>query len=69
MSSNFLYFYFNFQGISDHVRCFHCGNGLRNWEKGDDPWSEHARWYPDCHFVLLKKGQDFIDEVRFELVI
>lgn len=51
-------------GLSDHVRCFHCGNGLRNWEKDDIPWNEHARWYPECSYVLLKKGQDFIDKVR-----
>lgn len=57
---------FFYCGLSDHVRCFHCGNGLRNWEKDDIPWNEHARWYPDCSYVLLKKGQDFIDKVRRE---
>lgn len=57
---------FFYCGLSDHVRCFHCGNGLRNWEKDDIPWNEHARWYPECSYVLLKKGQDFIDKVRRE---
>uniref|UniRef100_A0A0P4WDH8 RING-type domain-containing protein n=1 Tax=Scylla olivacea TaxID=85551 RepID=A0A0P4WDH8_SCYOL len=57
---------FFYCGLSDHVRCFHCGNGLRNWEKDDDPWEEHARWYPECNYVLVKKGQDFIDKVRRE---
>lgn len=57
---------FFYCGLSDHVRCFHCGNGLRNWEKDDVPWNEHARWYPECSYVLLKKGQDFIDKVRRE---
>ena len=52
-------------GLSDHVRCFHCGNGLRNWEMEDKPWEEHARWYPDCNFVLLSKGQEFIDKVSY----
>ena len=56
--------FFLWTGLSDHVRCFHCGNGLRNWEKDDDPWEEHARWYPECNYVLLKKGQEFIDKVR-----
>lgn len=55
---------FFYCGLSDHVRCFHCGNGLRNWEAHDDPWVEHARWYPTCNFVLLQKGLDFIDEVQ-----
>lgn len=57
---------FFYCGLSDHVRCFHCGNGLRNWEKEDKPWEEHARWYPNCNFVLLSKGQEFIDKVRRE---
>lgn len=57
---------FFYCGLSDHVRCFHCGNGLRNWEKDDDPWEEHARWYPECNYVLVKKGQEFIDKVRRE---
>ena len=51
-------------GLSDHVRCYHCSNGLRNWESNDDPWVEHAKWYPDCTFVSLKKGDDFINNVR-----
>ena len=57
---------FYYCGLSDHVRCFHCGKGLRNWEKDDLPWNEHARWYTECNYVLLKKGQDFIDKVRRE---
>lgn len=57
---------FFYCGLSDHVRCFHCGNGLRNWESDDLPWNEHARWYPECNFVLVKKGQEFIDKVRRE---
>lgn len=57
---------FFYCGLSDHVRCFHCGNGLRNWEADDSPWKEHARWYPDCNYILLKKGQEFVDTVRRE---
>ena len=51
-------------GVSDHVRCFHCGNGLKNWESGDEPWEQHARWYPECYYVILMKGQNFIEEIR-----
>ena len=28
------------------------------------PWSEHARWFPNCPFLLLVKGQDFVNEVQ-----
>ncbi|WAR07713.1 BIR7A-like protein [Mya arenaria] len=48
-------------GVSDCVRCFSCGGGMRNWEHGDDPWIEHARWFPNCQYVKQCKGQGFID--------
>ncbi|XP_069177145.1 baculoviral IAP repeat-containing protein 7-like [Procambarus clarkii] len=54
---------FFYCGLSDHVRCYHCGNGLRNWETDDIPWDEHARWYPECTFLFLMKGKEFIDQV------
>jgi hypothetical protein len=50
-------------GIGDRVRCFCCDGALRNWERGDDPWVEHARWFPRCLFVRQQKGQAFIDDV------
>ena len=65
----FINFFYTFLGLSDHVRCFHCGNGLRNWENDDNPWIEHIRWYPDCNFVLLSKGQEYINNVRISLTI
>ena len=50
-------------GISDYTRCFYCHGGLCNWEVDDDPWEEHARWYPDCYFINCIKGKDFIEKV------
>jgi hypothetical protein len=55
---------FFYCGLSDHVRCFHCDNGLRNWEIKDNPWEEHARWYPNCSYVVITKGQEFIDTIQ-----
>ncbi|VDI33746.1 baculoviral IAP repeat-containing protein 7/8, partial [Mytilus galloprovincialis] len=54
---------FLFAGYHDYTRCFHCGGGLRNWEAGDDPWVEHARWFPQCGFLQLNKGENFIQAV------
>ncbi|KAL3847304.1 hypothetical protein ACJMK2_018221 [Sinanodonta woodiana] len=54
---------FFYAGINDYTRCFHCGGGLRNWEPGDNPWIEHARWYPQCAYVLGKRGQKFVAAV------
>ncbi|KAK4883076.1 hypothetical protein RN001_006395 [Aquatica leii] len=51
---------FYYEGCGDQVRCFHCDGGLRHWHPLDDPWTEHARWFPKCGYVLLVKGQDFI---------
>ncbi|WAR07716.1 BIR7A-like protein [Mya arenaria] len=53
-----------YTGVADCVRCFSCGGGMRNWEAGDDPWIEHARWFPNCEYVQQKKGQSFIDSCR-----
>nr|BDV49825.1 MAG: baculoviral IAP repeat-containing protein [Penaeus semisulcatus pemonivirus] len=54
---------FFYCGIRDHVRCFDCGGGLREWEGKDDPWIEHARWYPSCRYIIYKKGKSYIDEM------
>ncbi|XP_059225226.1 death-associated inhibitor of apoptosis 2 isoform X2 [Stomoxys calcitrans] len=53
-----------YQEVDDQVRCFHCNMGLRSWEKEDDPWFEHAKWYPMCHFVRLVKGANYVQEVQ-----
>ncbi|XP_052061192.1 inhibitor of apoptosis protein-like [Mytilus californianus] len=55
---------FFFTGSEDHCRCFFCGGGLKNWEPGDDPWVEHARWYQNCAFVRQSKGDSFIEDVH-----
>jgi hypothetical protein len=54
---------FLFAGYNNYIRCFQCGGGLRNWEAGNDPWVEHARWFPQCSFVRQNRGQRFIDAV------
>ncbi|KAE8574425.1 hypothetical protein XENTR_v10003421 [Xenopus tropicalis] len=55
---------FFYTGHRDHVKCFHCDGGLRNWEQGDDPWTEHAKWFPMCDFLLQVKGEAFIRSVQ-----
>ncbi|VDI50276.1 baculoviral IAP repeat-containing protein 7/8 [Mytilus galloprovincialis] len=55
---------FFFTGSDDHCRCFFCGGGLKNWEPGDEPWVEHARWYQKCAFVRQCKGDRFIEDVQ-----
>ncbi|CAG0886460.1 unnamed protein product [Darwinula stevensoni] len=55
---------FFYTGRSDRVRCFHCGEGLRAWEPGEDPWTEHARWSPQCGHVIRMKGEEFVAQVQ-----
>ncbi|XP_062570422.1 putative inhibitor of apoptosis [Saccostrea cucullata] len=47
-------FYYN--GANDTVCCFFCGGKLAEWKRGDDPWIEHAHWFPNCQFVQQCKG-------------
>jgi len=53
-----------FIGVDDVVRCHYCDGGLRNWESGDDPWEEHARWFPFCKYIIKMKGKEYIDSIR-----
>ncbi|XP_030319002.1 baculoviral IAP repeat-containing protein 7 [Calypte anna] len=55
---------FFYTGQGDVVRCFYCDGGVRNWAFGDDPWREHAKWYPECEFLLQSKGREFVRSVQ-----
>ncbi|XP_029011437.1 baculoviral IAP repeat-containing protein 7 [Betta splendens] len=55
---------FFYTGHGDNVKCFYCDGGLRNWEPGDDPWQEHARWFPRCEFLIQSRGQDYISTIQ-----
>jgi len=50
-------------GTRDRVKCWYCNGGLQNWALYDDPWFEHAKWFPTCEFVLRNKGPEFVEEV------
>ncbi|WP_299734323.1 RING-HC finger protein [uncultured Endozoicomonas sp.] len=47
----------------DRTKCYYCNGGLNNWERDDDPWFEHAKWYPRCEHLLRKKGPLYVHEV------
>nr|XP_046266060.1 baculoviral IAP repeat-containing protein 2 [Scatophagus argus] len=55
---------FYYVGRNDDVKCFCCDGGLRCWESGDDPWVEHAKWFPRCEYLLQEKGAEFIHQVQ-----
>jgi hypothetical protein len=33
---------------------------LSDWSPGDDPWTEHAKYFPKCEFLILDQGSTFI---------
>ncbi|KAM9679899.1 baculoviral IAP repeat-containing protein 1 [Dama dama] len=53
---------FVFTGKRDIVQCFSCGGCLGNWEDNDDPWKEHAKWFPKCEFLQSKKSLEEITQ-------
>jgi baculoviral IAP repeat-containing protein 7/8 len=55
---------FFYTGNGDAVRCFYCDMGLREWAPGDTPWEEHARWYPLCTHLRVRKGEAFVKGVQ-----
>ena len=50
-------------GERDRVKCWYCNGGLQNWERDDNPWEGHAKWFPLCEYVLQQKGLDYVQEV------
>ncbi|KAF4795764.1 baculoviral IAP repeat containing 7 [Turdus rufiventris] len=58
---------FFYTGEGDLVKCFYCDGEMMNWTSGDDPWREHARWYPECGFLLHSMGTEFVSSIQESL--
>ena len=50
-------------GERDRAKCWYCNGGLQNWEPTDQPWIEHAKWFPLCEYLLQQKGVEFVQQV------
>ncbi|XP_071178074.1 baculoviral IAP repeat-containing protein 3-like isoform X2 [Mytilus edulis] len=61
------FFAFRNTNNEDSVCCFCCGVVLTNWAQDDDPWVEHAWWFPQCKFLKESKGERFIQSVQLTL--
>ena len=54
---------FYYTGEGDQTLCYHCGGGLKDWEPEDDPWEQHAKWFSKCYYLLMVKGQDYVNKI------
>ena len=59
-----LFFFALDTGEGDKCKCFYCGGILWDWEPGDDPWVEHAKWFEDCPWIKMAKGSQFIERIK-----
>lgn len=57
---------FYYAGLSDHVRCFKCSLGLRNWVgEIHDPLYQHLKYSPECDYARRIRDLTLLDsEVR-----
>ncbi|KAM9330964.1 baculoviral IAP repeat-containing protein 1e-like [Gastrophryne carolinensis] len=52
---------FFFTGIRDLVQCFSCMGCLAVWEEEDDPWKEHAKWFPECEYLNSRNSENKLE--------
>ncbi|AAZ67406.1 ihibitor of apoptosis (iap) [Trichoplusia ni single nucleopolyhedrovirus] len=57
---------FFYTGLGDRVKCFYEGCTLSDWSCDRVPWQQHARWFPNCRYVLFVKGRDYVQRVISE---
>lgn len=46
-------------GKGDQTKCFWCGGILADWEPGDEPVSEHRKWFKHCQWLEVIKSEPF----------
>ena len=54
---------FIYLGTGDRLKCFYCNGGLQHWQFHEDPWVEHSKWYPNCEYLIRKRGLSFVENV------
>lgn len=54
---------FQYLNHKDVVQCHWCGIILHDFEINDDCFIEHTRFSPKCLFVLITKGNQYVQKV------
>lgn len=55
---------FFYTGQGDRVICYFCNGKLKDWPPEDKPWEEHARWFKSCLYVLIMKGEEYVQNIH-----
>ena len=58
---------FYYTNNADITKCFSCSLQLYCWKKGDSPLMEHSKWRPNCSFLKLAKGFQFVKRANLLL--
>lgn len=53
-------------GEDDQVVCYSCGIGLKDWDKNDIPFEEHARFANKCQFLIERKGREYEELIKIK---
>lgn len=53
-------------GERDRVKCWYCGGGLQEFVENDDPWVEHAKFYPNCEHLLQQRGPGWVTSISVQ---
>ena len=48
----------------EYLTCFCCGGKLGNWTGEEDPFVEHAKYFPYCTHLLWTKGKQFVTSIN-----
>lgn len=53
-------------GNGDLCRCYQCGGVLCNWKANENPFEEHASFFPHCKFIRHIKNDLYFEYVDFK---
>ena len=54
------------QSHQDCLTCFSCGISQWAWRETDSPWEEHAKYGPQCPYLVQKKTLSYVNKVQKE---
>lgn len=60
---------FFYTGVTDKIECFWCGLKLHHWNDCAIPHEQHSIWSPNCTFLKMTKGEEYILQTREQFVV